>query len=1688
MSKDWALSQLDAGGLVGLDAKVDEKSTETMVARTYGAPVLGDRVIIRLTSERLVPAEDLSMEFLGLEGRAISEPIAKQNRTALEFGHWALIHQPKYAKYALDLVKRMKAAERKAVSKAGHAWDLYVAMAEELNKSVRHFLPAFWEQAARAYKELGNTTYAGRALNKALEAERVHSLEVDREHRRDAILEFTLSGCLSGKALSDYAKDLEKQFPPSEAYETYRDLVVRRTLGGMAPIANAASDLTKMAKAAKLDVDAEIEAVLQAMITSPSMSRAPFQFWKSVKKQVGNIVARSPSFAVWLLVHTNAASSYRSESAVWEWLDLLEDWKVLPYLSMPAAKLPKDVEIPGGRAGWLSRVVSVESSPNKWAFELLEQMKDVLREEKQPIQLGSGYYGHMDVDILDMVLELGLDVEMPKGSFALNFDGWNREVIDHPRRNSQLIHVCNDERFRSKLIEQIPELVKFHGDRSKQSWGRTLPARRSFEEAAAGHDAIKQVWWEFIDKQLTSLETGALADFEIAQENLDGSCRPKTAQQFPELIERLKKIDLAGCLHRTLVAGVMDEYGWDELDRTTEGNAIPSTKRGDSNVYWAYPFVCWRQQDTVHCVSPTTSTKCEILLKKEQTLLLAIPVGSQFAFIFYDAAAGWKTFLRWSSATNQDHEQSGGMYEYRYGLESLIQVGTDGVFNGQRIFREGDTVAPPAMSNWYHDGQRFWRMNGRVHPNYAQASYAHIANTNDGGNAVSEIDPVTGNVIRASVPPFFEESLPPGATIHWPLSHLMPKPSQPGVSPLGEKSGLLGIRCVRRRDGAVESTGIDGRSWVFSKEEQPSNGFLAALAIINKPASDSYWIVTNDGRFIDSETRKGFSLYQKERYFAGTGCDLPIRFLHSLRVRCEKTSKALRSLPRDDADKLLAAGEVEREARRRKQESDKPDPQREEAARVASTLFPTAPAKLVRGIARIARVAADEKAAIQSLLKRLEPPEGDAAGALSFNDDLANQGFKDLVLSQPPNLSTYYSPGSTLGAHIASTAKYFAGHELETLPKANQYWFSLLEDLPSVVWKTFWKRAIREDGPTDLKERLEGPWVHSLKLLAETGIFDLPGSFGLFRANYEEQSAKLETDVREKLDANREVLFSEGPARYVAYLHYIYPGNSIFVLGYNPNAECKAPKKLAFESTQKIEIKWNRKQVIGFVNALSKLDALPLPSIEKLNDASNRLGLHPIGVALLWMGNVRTTPYGQEKLTKELREFYGWKVKDIQVALLELQSATIPSDLFSNCLKEPGYLLTNAGHNFVSMVNSLAEARRAIAPFPSEISKELDRVFPRYGGLPLKEFNELIMAPKEAELLKLRKVEFRLPISQRSYSTLEVQVTPTASFDLTRAYDRVAKGISIINYGLPVGHSVRRQLPQVIESIRAFLDHPDNLLPIGQFFITFDAQKTNIESVIGNLATTMGKFEKDSNSIYRCETDTFVLATIPPNAFGFFYTSKLKTLKDLQALVGSLQPVRQTEYYDGSMRTPEFAVSMRSDGMTGLMECNRQPLVEDGLWEQFPLHSVPALVTECSKQLKVDEMSAALYLQILALPDPTSSNLKLWNGWSTKQIQSISATLVEKELLVEAKRERAGRELFLPGGWEPLKAPNLPIETWKLPLFGYENTEQLRGGMAEFIVFEGPITSLLEKAWNRWKAGDVPAYAEAPTKPSKKKK
>ena len=364
---------------------MDADATEQVVARTYRHPALGERRVIRLASDRLGEAEDLAMEFLGFRAPEVSAPIALQQRRSLGFAAWALINDPGNARFALDLVKRMKAAARQARSKPGHAWDAYTEMAKDLGRSARHFLPPFWEDAGRAFKDLGNPTYAGRALTKSLEAERAHALPADRARRRDVVLEFVLSGCISGNALSEYGNDLQSHYSPQEAFAIFRDLCVRRTRGGMSPWATLPKDFTKLAKAAELNGDAELEKWLEELIDAPAMGRLPHQFWKTCSAHCKRIVARNPAFAVALLRHTRPEARYYGESKLGAWFELLEEWGVLAHLwedeHQGAPPLGEPV------ANWFGRIVGDAVPAPKRTLEMLEKLVPRLRQENVPLPL-----------------------------------------------------------------------------------------------------------------------------------------------------------------------------------------------------------------------------------------------------------------------------------------------------------------------------------------------------------------------------------------------------------------------------------------------------------------------------------------------------------------------------------------------------------------------------------------------------------------------------------------------------------------------------------------------------------------------------------------------------------------------------------------------------------------------------------------------------------------------------------------------------------------------------------------------------------------------------------------------------------------------------------------------------------------------------------------------------------------------------------------------------------------------------------------------------------------------------------------------------------------------------------------------------------------------------------------------------
>ncbi|WP_031079065.1 hypothetical protein [Streptomyces sp. NRRL S-118] len=132
-------------------------------------------------------------------------------------------------------------------------------------------------------------------------------------------------------------------------------------------------------------------------------------------------------------------------------------------------------------------------------------------------------------------------------------------------------------------------------------------------------------------------------------------------------------------------------------------------------------------------------------------------------------------------------------------------------------------------------------------------------------------------------------------------------------------------------------------------------------------------------------------------------------------------------------------------------------------------------------------------------------------------------------------------------------------------------------------------------------------------------------------------------------------------------------------------------------------------------------------------------------------------------------------------------------------------------------------------------------------------------------------------------------------------------------------------------------------------------------------------------------------------------------------------------------------------------------------WEQDPTRSVPHLVEECATVFGLGGDAAALYLMLLALPDPSDRNVKAWTGWKPTRFKKAEAELGASGRVLRAARPRAGRSLFLPGAWQERKPPRLPIEASKLGLLPLAREHRSTSHMA--AVPSAPLPTLFTRAW-----------------------
>ncbi|MEU6753218.1 hypothetical protein ABZ914_43950, partial [Spirillospora sp. NPDC046719] len=140
--------------------------------------------------------------------------------------------------------------------------------------------------------------------------------------------------------------------------------------------------------------------------------------------------------------------------------------------------------------------------------------------------------------------------------------------------------------------------------------------------------------------------------------------------------------------------------------------------------------------------------------------------------------------------------------------------------------------------------------------------------------------------------------------------------------------------------------------------------------------------------------------------------------------------------------------------------------------------------------------------------------------------------------------------------------------------------------------------------------------------------------------------------------------------------------------------------------------------------------------------------------------------------------------------------------------------------------------------------------------------------------------------------------------------------------------------------------------------------------------------------------------------------------------------------------------------------------VPPGGYEANPLLSVPDLVAEAAAETGTSEDAAVLYLQLLTLVRPTDRNVRRWNGWTAARHKAAQAELVDRALVQQDKRPRAGRTAFVPGEWTVLKAPELPVEAAKLAAHGAREVRgRSVGGPFTRLLPPRPLHEMFEEAW-----------------------
>ncbi|MEV4750577.1 DNA-binding protein [Streptosporangium sp. NPDC049248] len=1620
---------LEAGAVLPSGASWGGERAVPLTARAYRHPGLAERVVVRLVAEELGAAEDAAARFLGLEPDGEPVVVGVGLRRSLGFPEWVLVHHPQDGHHALALVPELDRAGRQVKSKPKAALDAYQRLATQLAGAVPHFLPTFLEQAGRVFLSVENTAYAAQLFTQARRAEAEHGLPVD-EDRLDAVfLEFALAGALPVKALSAYAKELAGRVPAGEALRRVRRLCVRRTATGLSPSAQMAAELRRLARAAGRDADAEEQEYLADLLGLPATSGAPLGWWKAHRPALVALARREPAIRGTLLNMMPVNGDGEMPAL---WLEMLEDSGAVAGLG--ADEVPERERPADGTAGWLGRFLGIwnpgrRSGPRlPGLYTLVERVAGRLRTELAGT--GGAVPFKPEPDLLDLLLSLEVPVADPGDGVGLLLEFWAGK-----EEGRDLLALAADPRFRPAFQYAA---YRFYDDTDGRRAVRRLAA-------SPGGRTMLADWVGEVARRSVATGLPQLPDALKRLTWLPGEALALAREEVAEAA----RADLAAELARTLRGGLLDELGWPAWEDAVADLTGPKGVR-EIEVADAWPNLIVSGPSQVRVIGPE-GTVLTHDLRPAPDGTWGDPgfhhVDGELLVYWHTYGAGDELRGYWHSSAGTTLTLEGTDNRWMPGADTVtLPLPGGGRATGAGVLHPGDTTVP-GRRTLIGDGTSFWTWDGDVE---------HWREHDPSGMADG----------RLSMPGFLADALnsaPVGSTFHggWVL------PFAGEATPAGVPvSGLLGWRTVRLPDGSLRGEDLAGRT-VTLRGGQDGPGRPSRA--VTFPGDDRPRALVKDYREIKLVDLEGAvvataSEEQAPGPFAeGTALLPPPRYWHLMRARDPEGSLALRGIDRETAAALLKAASSLDSARlaHPTQPGQTPGagrPAREELCELVRTLLPgLTHDALIAGVAGVTAFAAAQQATLDAAAARLagaltgeqaeQEPDGpddqlfiEALNGLGASADHWSRGEQSRgVLRQLRTIGRERRDPSGPAVRL-----HLDGQELA---QSRLGWEPLLRHSAAIAYRA--ASALEPERAEALRRLLSEIDALGLASAAE------PTPWRRLVAHLE--SGWLD-DARDSWYDSlwRGVLPLEGGA-FIAFLEADPESDGCTFTGlfHDPAGRFETPHPYTVRSLGPVGETRQPGWLGEFLGELPGRGPAPW-RVKDAEEFARLTGVTTTTARLIVAGLPYVDTYQRNFLPAEVRAALGLKAAEAAVAKDELRrlDAAVRREVVAALLPENPAALWTEGPDVAAAARVWNDRVGRRAAVPEWLLGEAARAV-RTGWEPGRALPALLdpaSAPELGTDLRWRVKGDRVsPVDGAGTGFTESTLVSTVALTAWLAHR------------LPSGDAVRAALPAVLAVLSDRLANPELLLDLGRY-----VDLPGFRRIAGAPTEVAEGWERYG---------AVVMATYDDQPSPGLRTALLDAsgsdpyLPALRALTGDQGQPFPVETALRTVRDPRFEALLADPGDPVAGE-----RAADGTWwPQDPSRSVPALLSEAATRYGLGQDAAALYLALLAMPDPTDKNVTRWTGWKPARFKAARAELAGTDLVVEAGRARAGRSLFLPGAWTDLRTPNLPLERWKLPMLDLLDAESAPLGV---VVPIEPAADLYARAWQRVRGGDIPRFEE----------